>query len=111
MLKKTLRLKGLAGRRVRLTRTLKAKVFLVRASHYVARAPELELLLSASGRTPAAALRRLSVGIARQYELLADTPAPKRTSTQRRLLRLMRAYMEEAPREDDSEVTSRTASA
>lgn len=86
---------SLRNRSLRLRKNLKSEIVQMTPALFVARAPELHLLLSATGRTPSAAVNRLVAGIARQYILLAARPLRQQETLHVNVLRSMRRFIKE----------------
>jgi hypothetical protein len=81
---------------LRLHRPVTTNITKLGPSEFVARAPELGLLLSATGKSPSAAARRLAAGIALQYGVLVATPRASREILHRKMLRSLRRFVKES---------------
>src|SRR5581483_2473658 len=80
---------------LKLRRAVITEITQVNPSLFVARAPELQLLLSAMASTPSAAVSRLAAGIVRQYRLLAGGPVYKQDVIHAAALRRLRRFVKE----------------
>ena len=109
---KTSTMRSLTCKHLHLQRPIQTTVTRIASGNFVARAPQLTLLLSAKGRTRSVALRRLASGIATQYSLLASMPRQEQAAIHRKMLRSLRRFVEEAkietnPARSRSEVRSK----
>jgi hypothetical protein len=96
----------------RLHKPIHTTVTAVARGNFVASAPQLTLLLTATGRTRSAALRRLASGIAKQYDLLVRMPRRERAPIHRKMLQSLRRFvggtgLEANPAGSRSEISSK----
>jgi hypothetical protein len=102
-------IRSLRSRSLKLRRSLATEIIEIRPALFLARAPDLQILLSATGRTPTAAMNRLAIGIAWQYNLLAARPNREGVALQATALRSMRRFIVEDNSLDESASSRRKA--
>jgi hypothetical protein len=98
---------------LRLRKSIRTTTTQLARGKFLAQAPELTIVLSATGRTRLAAMRSLASGIATQYNLLASMQRREQAPIHRKMLRSLHRFVEEAafetnPAEARSTIASKT---